>query len=302
MQSDAHPAVQPDRIQTARIGPEDSIAIQALGAEEISKTWRVNSSGDVNLPMIGRMSVSGMTVDQVETAISARLKRYVKTPQVSVYIAESRSRPVIVTGTVAQPGTFQLDGPATLYDMLVRAGGAKDPTGMVSVVREKSMGAIPLPQARPAGSGQFAMVDLDLKEVLDAHSRGANLLIQPYDRITVSPPSQPRMVYIAGEVSRPGAIELVSQDVVSLMKLLAVGGGLTRASSPSHTIVTHVNAAGVQTSMARINLKKIMQGKAKDLELMPGDIVYVPSSAFATLVQSSSASVLTAGLYILARY
>lgn len=301
-QQSARPAVGSSQVQAARIGPDDTIAIQALGAEEISRSWRVNSSGDLNLPMIGRMSVAGMTVDQLEVAVTERLRRYVKAPQVSAYIAESRSRPVVVTGAVLQPGSFQLDGPATLFDMIVRAGGAKDPNGTVSLVRNKDKGAIPYPQAHVADDGQFEVADLSLKQVLDAHSREANLAIQPFDRITVAPPRQPQLVYIAGEVTRPGAVELVAQDVVSLMKLVAVGGGLTRTAAPSRAIVTHVNAAGVQTSIAKINLKKIMKGQAKDLELMPGDIVFIPSSGLTAFLQSSSISALTAGLYILARF
>jgi polysaccharide export outer membrane protein len=109
-------------------------------------------------------------------------------------------------------------------------------------------------------------------------------------------------VHIAGEVVKPGAVELVSQNTVSLMKVVAVAGGLTRTASARKTLIMHINSEGVQTSRAFINLGKIMSGKAKDLELSPGDIVVVPSNTVMSYLQAASLSTLSTGIYILGRF
>src|SRR5689334_4584656 len=78
------------------IGPEDSVTIVALNCEEISKTWRVSTSGDLNLPFAGTIAAAGMTPRQLEETVSERLKKILIDPQVTVYVAELRSQPVTV--------------------------------------------------------------------------------------------------------------------------------------------------------------------------------------------------------------
>src|SRR5690242_16807106 len=99
----------------AVIGPNDEINIMALGAEEISKAWRVSNTGDVTLPIAGKIQVAGMTTVQLEEELTSRLKRFIIDPQITVYISEFRSTAVTVEGAVAKPGRFQTEGRKTLF-------------------------------------------------------------------------------------------------------------------------------------------------------------------------------------------
>jgi polysaccharide export outer membrane protein len=285
-----------------RVGPGDTIIIQALAADEISKTWRVSSSGDLNLPMIGRIHVAGMTQDQLEEALTARLRKYVKEPQVNAYVGEVRSQPVVVAGAVQSPGTVQVDGAQPLFNVLAKAGGVKDPGPTVTVTREIEHGAIADPQAKLDPDGSSTSVDLKMQDAVDASTKAANFMVEPYDRITVATVKQPQMVYITGEVNHPGAVELVTQKKVSILSVLANAGGLTRTAKPSNAMLIHINPAGERTTVARLDLRKVIEGNIKDIELIAGDMVVVPSSELKTLMEVASTSALSAGIYVLARY
>ena len=285
------------------IGPDDTITIAAAEAEEISKAWRVDTDGEVNLPMVGRIQAAGMTVGEFERSLGERLKRYYRHPQVSVYISEMRSRPITVLGPVEKPGAYQLQGTRTLLDVLALAGGPKETAGsQVTLARLRERGRIEAPGARQDDTGKYDVLELDLKEVMAGHSASSAVPVESYDVVTVSEFKPQKLVHIAGEVNKPGAVELVSQPTVSLMKVLAVAGGLTRSSSPGRTMIVHLNDKGVQTSTAFVNMKKIMNGEARDLDLTPGDIVIVPSNTLMSYVQAASLSAVSTGVYILGRF
>lgn len=285
--------------QVAVIGPDDTVSIQVLSYEELSKPWRVNSSGDLSLPLIGRIHAEGLTSDQLEAKITAQLKRYMVNPQVTAFISEFRSQPVVVTGAVTQPGVFQLEGARTVFDMLTRAGGPKDPGSKVTLRRDSSFGAIPYPTAHFVDSGHYSVVDLDFQDVVLGHGPAATIVVKPNDVISVSTVKEPKMVFVSGEVIKPGAVELVSHDHMPLTTLLAMSGGLTRGASPGHTSILRKDAQGNVQSVTRLDLGKVMSGKVSDIELGPGDIVVVPSNKFLSYMQALSQSAGTAAAYVL---
>src|SRR5712691_8931576 len=105
------------------LGPGDQITINALDAEEISgRTILIGSSGNIEVPLMGRVHAAGLTVEQLQAEMVTRLKTYVKDPQVSVNVTEMRSQPVSIIGSVGSPGVHQLEGHKTLVEMLSIAG------------------------------------------------------------------------------------------------------------------------------------------------------------------------------------
>ena len=81
------------------LGPDDQITIRALDAEEISdKPLRVDMSGFIRLPMVGRLKASGLTIEQLENELASRLKQFIQEPEVAVSVVEFRSQPVSIIG------------------------------------------------------------------------------------------------------------------------------------------------------------------------------------------------------------
>jgi polysaccharide biosynthesis/export protein len=283
------------------IGPDDTVTITALNVEEISKAWRVGADGALTLPMVGRISASGMSVEQLQAEISTRLKKFVKDPQVTLFVSDYRSHPVTVAGAVEKPGVIQVEGPISLFSVLVQAGGPKDAGPTVTLTRQAENGPISDSNAVVSRDGKYSTLELPLQDVIRGHGEAASVAVQPFDVVTVSDQKKPKMVFIAGEVNKPGAIELSSQDTVSISKALAMAGGLTHVASAGKTVIRHIDPNGRETAFAFVNLKKIMSGKAKDLTLMDGDVVIIPSSEISTYLQTMSTTAITSSVYILGR-
>jgi polysaccharide export outer membrane protein len=286
----------------AVIGSDDVITIEALNVEEISKPWRVGGGGDLSLPIIGRVHAAGMTAAQLEEELTTRLKQFVRNPQVTVFISEFHGHPATVSGAVEKPGVVQLQGPTSLFEALVSVGGPKEAGPTVTLTRGRESGTIPYPNARTSVDGAYSVVELPLKEVLQKDSPAANLAILANDVVTVSKDLKlRRMVYVAGEVNRPGAIELVTQSRVSFSQALAMAGGLTHVASPGKTVLRHVDKDGLETTSTRVDAKRILSGQDKDLALTDGDVVIVPSSRIAIYLETMTSSAISSSMLLIGR-
>jgi polysaccharide biosynthesis/export protein len=284
------------------IGADDGVTLAVADADELNKTWRVTSGGDLNLPMLGQVHAAGLTVEQLENELTERLKSYMRDPHVTAYISEFRSQPVTVQGPVGKPGTIQMEGSQTLLEVLTAAGGANvggataaGPT--LTVTRDMKNGSIPLPGAKTDAKGEYSTVELKIKEVTSAGTPAATLLLRAHDVVTIS--SKPRLVYVIGQVNRPGAVELDTQDAVSVMQVLAAAGGLTSLAAPGHAEIMHVDDAGKYSLVASVNLKQVITGKREDRMLSPGDIMVVPESKLKSYTQNAAMSATSYGLYAL---
>lgn len=277
------------------IGPDDGVAIVLADADELSKTWRVTSAGDLNLPMVGQVHVAGLTPMQVEALLTERLKDFIRDPHVTVYVAEFRSQPVIVQGAVAKPGTIQTEGSKTLLNVLMMAGGTNAPGPTVTVTRQTKYGEIGMAGAKVDPQGQFSSIELKIRDVLNASTPEANFVLRPHDVVSVS--TKQRLVYVIGQVNRPGAVELDTQDSISVMQVLAAAGGVTNLAAAGSTEIMHVDDGGRYSRVASIDLKRVMNGKGEDRMLAPGDIVVVPNSRLKSYVEAATMSATTTGMY-----
>ena len=90
------------------LGPDDEIMIRGIEAPEISdkpdKPVLIGTNGNITLPLIGRVKVGGLTVEQLEAELTTRFKDFIQEPQISVTVTEFRSQPVSVFGAVTRPG------------------------------------------------------------------------------------------------------------------------------------------------------------------------------------------------------
>ena len=259
------------------LGPDDQITIRALDAEEISdKPLRVDMSGFIRLPMVGRLKASGLTIEQLENELASRLKQYIQEPEVAVSVVEFRSQPVSIIGAVRNPGVQQLQGSKTLVEMLSASGGlAEDAGHSVRITRRLEWGRIPLPNAVDDATGGFSVAEVGLKEIMDASNPPQNIIIRPQDVISV-----PRgaMVYIIGEVPKAGGFILRERENVSVLQALSLAGGLDKAAAPANARILRPVPGNANRTEIPINLKKIMTGQAGDVPLQAEDILFIPGS------------------------
>jgi polysaccharide export outer membrane protein len=106
------------------VGPQDVLDVTVYQAPDLSKTVQVAEDGAVNLPLTGQIMAAGKSPSQLEREIEARLKvRYMKSPQVTVFVKEYNSQRVTLEGAVKNPGVFPLRGHETLMQVIAKGGG-----------------------------------------------------------------------------------------------------------------------------------------------------------------------------------
>jgi polysaccharide export outer membrane protein len=110
--------------QEYRMGPDDLVEIQVFGVEQMSRTVRINTRGQIALPLVGAITIGGLTSQEAEAAIAARLgAQFLQDPQVSLFIKEYTSQRITVEGAVNRPGIYPMRGPTSLLQALALAGG-----------------------------------------------------------------------------------------------------------------------------------------------------------------------------------
>jgi len=283
----AAPAQTPTAAQTATgdaparatyvLGPDDQIVIHALDVPDISeKAQRVDQNGDLRLPMVGRIHAAGMTLEEFEAELTKKLKVYLQDPDVTVTVTEVRKEPVSVLGAVSSSGVQQLTGPKTLIEVLSQAGGVSADAGpTVRVTRRRESGGIPLPEAVEDPTGRFSTVEINVRALLEARSPEKNIAIQPFDVISVP---RAEMVYVLGEVGKPGPVPLSGGHSISVMEAVSTSGGVLKTAAPNRARILRMVAGDPKRAELNVDLQKIMQGKANDLSLAAGDILVIPDS------------------------
>jgi polysaccharide export outer membrane protein len=122
------------------IGPQDKLRIRVFEVKDLSfDEEEVDANGQIQLPLIGKVTAAGKTAMQLQDELAQRLgDKYLQSPQVSVSVAESASQKVTVEGEVKSPGVFQLKGKTTLMQAIAMAGGPSDVANLhkVAIIRE----------------------------------------------------------------------------------------------------------------------------------------------------------------------
>lgn len=131
-----------------RIGANDLLEINVFQVDELARTLRVNTQGQISLPLVGSIQAGGRTVSELEREIAARLaQKYMQNPQVSIFVKEFTSQRVTVEGAVRKPGIYALTGKTSLLQALAMSEGLDslaNPQGIVifRVIGGQKMGAV----------------------------------------------------------------------------------------------------------------------------------------------------------------
>jgi polysaccharide export outer membrane protein len=258
------------------LGPEDLITVRVFAADDIpDKPAQIDNNGSVTLPMIGSVHAAGLTVEQFQANLVIAYKKYFKDPQVTVQVNEFHSQPVSVAGNVTTPGVVQLKGNRNLMEVIGQAGGLRADAGdTVLITRNLSEGPIPVQGAFTDSTGKYSIAHINIRSVMSGKDPEGNIMIKPHDVITVN---RARMVYVLGNVTRPGGYVMSENETMSVTQAVALAGGWDKTAALSSARILRADG-GAQREQIPLNVKKIMENKSPDLELRPDDIVYVPNS------------------------
>jgi polysaccharide export outer membrane protein len=118
-----------------RVGPQDLLEVSVFQVPDLNRTVRVNSGGEISLPLIGSVRAGGRTVKELEQDIAGKLDAaYLQSPQVTVFVKEFTSQRVTMEGALAKPGIYPLTGRTTLLQAIAMAQGLEDDADTRGVV------------------------------------------------------------------------------------------------------------------------------------------------------------------------
>ncbi len=196
------------------IGPDDEISINIYGYQEAKYNLVVSPDGDITIPLVGSIYVSGLTMEQATSKIKSRLASAgyanIRTglTKVNVSLGRIRSIKVTILGEVKKPGSYTLPSLATAFNALYLSGGPNDIGSMRNI------------QITRRGK----VIDtLDMYDFLINGNQTGDIMLRDQDVIRI-PPYQVR-VSLEGEVKRSGLYEVKQGE--SLEKVLNYAGGFT---------------------------------------------------------------------------
>ena len=264
------------------VGEGDLLQISLYGVPDFNQRVRVDSSGEISLPMIGSVKVLGLPTKQVEQIIEKTLKDkgYYNNPEVTVLQQEFGSQGISVLGEVTRAGVYPVVSARKLFDMVSAAGGTTPKAGRDILITHRT----------EPNQVEKVTFSSETDKQMDA-----NLDVFPGDTIMVT---KAPIVYVVGDVRLAGGFVVDKSNGLTILQALALAQGATTTAALNRSKLIRKTAEGPKETP--IYLKKILEGKEKDLKLEADDILFVPHSAGKAAMQGMTAvlqSVAGAAIY-----
>ena len=155
------------------VGDSDVIRVNVWKEPEVSQTVVVRTDGNISLPLINEVKVSGMTPLQIQDLVAEKLKGFLTNPQVTVTVMEIRSKRAFITGEVARPGTYSLNAQTTVLQLIAQAGGFTPFAKKDSIVVLRTQ------------DGKQSRLKFKYKEVVQGKNTEQNVALHPGDTVVV---------------------------------------------------------------------------------------------------------------------
>ena len=155
------------------VGDSDVIHVNVWKEPEVSQTVVVRTDGNISLPLINEVKVSGMTPIQIQELVAEKLKGFLNNPQVTVTVIEIRSKRAFITGEVARPGTYSLNAQTTVLQLIAQAGGFTPFAKKDSIVVLRTE------------DGRQSRLKFKYKEVIQGKKTEQNIALHPGDTVVV---------------------------------------------------------------------------------------------------------------------
>lgn len=248
------------------IGVNDLLQVSVYGYTDLAAAQAVRPDGKIAFPLIGSVQASGLTPERLQEEIAARLAEFVRQPRVTVIVAEYNSRRVISVGELNIPGIVPFGAEMSLVEGISLAGGLTANADLQGAMVVRNGKILPVNFERLLRQGDFAH----------------NVMLRPNDVILV-PNVSARRIFVLGAVRDPQVV--TAKFDVSLIEAIALAGGLTRDAEQKNILV--VRGGLSEPDLIAVDLRDIAEkgDASKNLSLVPGDLVYVPRSTFADVVE-----------------
>lgn len=240
------------------LGPGDMVRISVYGNPDLATETRVTQEGALTFPLLGEVSVGGLSVAQSEKKISSKLEEggFVKQAQVNIVVLQFTSQQISILGDVLKPGRYPLEQTSNLVEVLALAGGV-NPNGsdMVTVFSRHE--------------GKTEKHEYDLRDILRGGT-GANIKVNSDDIVY----AHAREVSVLGQVNRPGKYSM-QEGMRNVVDFLSMAGGINPGGADAVTVLA-VRNGKLERHEIDVDALFSTGDVSSNLELAAGDMIYVP--------------------------
>lgn len=304
------------------LGPGDQVQLSMFDQPDLfNSAYPVLVDGTLSLPLLGSVSVDGLTLRQASNVISAKYTRYFKRPIISVALSSPRGINVGITGEVSRPGSYPVSSDKaqlpTLTEALTLAGG----TTQAADLRQIQL-------RRPRKSAPDDVVIVDLWRLLQTGDLSQDITLRDGDSVyvptatTFNPAEsaqiadasfaaakvEPLNVAVVGEVYRPGPYTLNSGYSVVGEAGSAGSGGSGGGSRTLPTVTQAIQVAGgikPEANIRKIQIRRVLRTGSEqtlevdlwrllqegdlrqDIALQKGDTVIIPTATALTAAEAT---------------
>ena len=266
-------------IRNYLLGPGDTLDVRVFGQSDLNAIVEVDTDGNISsLPFLeAPIFAKCRTEKEIQKDITKAYSKYIKNPQVSVRIAERKSRqPATVFGAVRQPTRVQMQRKIRLNELVVVSGGFTErASGTIQILHTE-----PLMCPQPGEEALALPIDgtkVPFEIVQIADLRGgkvvANPVIRPGDYILVT---EAEPIYITGSVVAPQGVYL--RDRLTITRALAMVGGPRREAKLNDVRIYRQKLGAQDQEMIRVDYAAIKKNQKPDVFLQAFDIVEVPEA------------------------
>jgi polysaccharide biosynthesis/export protein len=276
-----------------RISAGDVIQLQIEDAPELSHYYRVNSSGYIEMQVLGLVEAQKKTTFELARSIAKGLREeeYLNTPNVLVTIKQYNSQTFLVQGSVRNPGIYQTEGRPSLLTMIGLAGGLTVDHGSAAFILRPNKTKKPAPapdtqmsslqdqstQTLTNGRASTPAEDPDyelIKVNIGALYKGQfDQKVEPGDIINI-----PRadVFFVTGEVKTPGSFPL--KEGATLRQAVSLAQGMTFSAKPAQGVIFREDPALGSRQEIKVDISAVMRGKKEDILLQANDVIIIPNS------------------------
>lgn len=294
------------------LGAGDIIAVDFFNVPEYSGQHRISTGGTINLPLIGRAYIRGLSVGQAGDAIASRYLSQLQSPIVTINVIQQRPLQVAISGEIVQPGLYSLGGTGQehprLFQALQQAGGVTQAANLTQIeVRRKEI------------DGTRTTNTINLLSLLQNGDIDQNIFLQDGDAIVIpssteldrvalnqlagsnlrANTNQPVDIAVVGEVTQPGPYRMTTEGgSATLVQALQKAGGITASADLRKVQLRRQTRQGTE-QVFDIDLWELLQSGdlSQDLALQQGDTLLVPTASELSVddLTSLAASSLSSG-------
>ncbi len=246
-----------------RLGAGDQVHVQVWEKPELSGVQYIGPDGALTVPLVGTVSVGGLTREDAAKAIREPLAKLYTGVSVTLRVEQYQANRVTVVGKVKTPGVYRFENAPSLLEAIAKAGGLSTEPPLVNLTHCAVI------------RGRDRIAWIDLSSLTDGRDISLNLRLKPEDTVLV-PEDADIPVYVLGQVTKPGPLRWTRG--MSFVDALAQAGGTTRDASPSGIYLVRPRE-GKRYIISQGDILGPTRGTNVALER--GDILYVPTNFLA---------------------